>query len=152
MELCWQMPKFIVWHLWSIYFDHHLPLKPSIRKRRKQSCTPNSTRGNEPVTRDATVAEILEYILGQQHDICFYRYKSLYSPSVWMENRCHTLTACALRYRVRYRVTSSVKELWYPLKKNHAMIVRFSPTFRRSQCTRTEIHLFASRSKSSALR
>jgi len=35
------MPKFIVWRLWSIYFDHHLPLKPSIGKRRKQSCTPN---------------------------------------------------------------------------------------------------------------
>ena len=41
MGLCWQMPKFIVWHLWSIYFDHHLPLKLSIGKRRKQSCTPN---------------------------------------------------------------------------------------------------------------
>jgi len=41
MRLCWQMPKFIVWRLWSIYFDHHLPLKPSIRKRRKQSCIPN---------------------------------------------------------------------------------------------------------------
>jgi len=41
MGLCWQMPKFIVWRLWSIYFDHHLPLKPSIGKRRKQSCTPN---------------------------------------------------------------------------------------------------------------
>ena len=41
MGLCWQMPKFIVWCLWSIYFDHHLPLKPSIGKRRKQSCTPN---------------------------------------------------------------------------------------------------------------
>ena len=39
--LCWQMLKFIVWRLWSIYFDHHLPLKPSIGKRRKQSCTPN---------------------------------------------------------------------------------------------------------------
>jgi len=39
MGLCWQMPKFIVW---SIYFDHHLPLKPSIGKRRKQSCTPNT--------------------------------------------------------------------------------------------------------------
>jgi len=24
-----------------IYFDHHLPLKPPIGKRRKQSCTPN---------------------------------------------------------------------------------------------------------------
>jgi len=24
-----------------IYFDHHLPLKPFIGKRRKQSCTPN---------------------------------------------------------------------------------------------------------------
>ena len=24
-----------------IYFDHHLPLKPSIGKRRKQNCTPN---------------------------------------------------------------------------------------------------------------
>jgi len=35
------MPKFIVWRLWSIYFDHHLSLKPSIGKRRKQSCTPN---------------------------------------------------------------------------------------------------------------
>jgi len=34
---------FIVWRLWSIYFDHHLPLKPSIGKRRKQSCTPNSS-------------------------------------------------------------------------------------------------------------
>ena len=33
MGLCWQMPKFIVWRLWSIYFDHHLPLKPSIGKR-----------------------------------------------------------------------------------------------------------------------
>jgi len=43
MGLCWQMPKFIVWHLWSIYFDHHLPLKPSIGKRRKQSCTLNIT-------------------------------------------------------------------------------------------------------------
>ena len=42
MGLCWQMPKFIVWRLWSIYFDHHLPLKPSIGKRRKQSCTPNN--------------------------------------------------------------------------------------------------------------
>jgi len=41
MGLCWQMPKFIVWCLRSIYFDHHLPLKPSIGKRRKQSCTPN---------------------------------------------------------------------------------------------------------------
>jgi len=41
MGLCWQMPKFIVWRLWSIYFDHHLPLKPSIGKRRKQSCTLN---------------------------------------------------------------------------------------------------------------
>jgi len=41
MGLCWQIPKFIVWRLWSIYFDHHLPLKPSIGKRRKQSCTPN---------------------------------------------------------------------------------------------------------------
>jgi len=41
MGLCWQMPKFIVWFLWSIYFDHHLPLKPSIGKRRKQSCAPN---------------------------------------------------------------------------------------------------------------
>ena len=41
MGSCWQMPKFIVWRLWSIYFDHHLPLKPSIGKRRKQSCTPN---------------------------------------------------------------------------------------------------------------
>jgi len=40
MGLCWQMPKFIVWHLWSIYFDHYLPLKPSIGKRRKQSCIP----------------------------------------------------------------------------------------------------------------
>jgi len=39
MGLCWQMPKFIVWRLWSIYFDHHLP--PSIGKRRKRSCTPN---------------------------------------------------------------------------------------------------------------
>jgi len=38
MGLCWQMSKFIVWRLWYIYFDHHLPLKPSIRKRRKQSC------------------------------------------------------------------------------------------------------------------
>jgi len=28
--------------LWSIYFDHHLPLKPSIGKRRKQSCIPNN--------------------------------------------------------------------------------------------------------------
>ena len=36
------MPKFIVWRLWSIYFDHHLPLKPSIGKRRKQSCTLNT--------------------------------------------------------------------------------------------------------------
>ena len=35
-------PKFIVWHLWSIFFGHHLPLKPSIGKRRKQSCTPNT--------------------------------------------------------------------------------------------------------------
>jgi len=42
MRLCWQMLKFIVWRLWSIYFDHHLPLKPSIGKRRKQSCTPNT--------------------------------------------------------------------------------------------------------------
>jgi len=42
MGLCLQMPKFIVWRLWSIYFDHHLPLKPSIGKRRKQSCTPNT--------------------------------------------------------------------------------------------------------------
>ena len=42
MGLCWQMPKFIVWRLWSIYFDHHLPLKPSIGKRRKQSCIPNN--------------------------------------------------------------------------------------------------------------
>jgi len=42
MGLCWQMPKFIVWHLWSIYFDHHLPLKSSIGIRRKQSCTPNT--------------------------------------------------------------------------------------------------------------
>jgi len=42
--LCWQMPKFIVWRLWSIYFDHHLPLKPSIGKRRKQSCAPNILR------------------------------------------------------------------------------------------------------------
>jgi len=25
-----------------IYFDHHLPLKPSIGKRRKQTCTPNT--------------------------------------------------------------------------------------------------------------
>jgi len=41
MGLCWQMPMFIVWRLWSIYFDHHLPLKPFIGKRRKQSCTPN---------------------------------------------------------------------------------------------------------------
>ena len=41
MGLCWQMPKFIVWRLWSIYFDHHLPLKPSIGKRWKQSCTCN---------------------------------------------------------------------------------------------------------------
>jgi len=41
MGLCWQVPKFIVWRLWSIYFDHHLSLKPSIGKRRKQSCTPN---------------------------------------------------------------------------------------------------------------
>jgi len=40
MGLCWQIPKFIVWRLWSIYFDH-LPLKLSIRKRRKQSCTSN---------------------------------------------------------------------------------------------------------------
>jgi len=42
MGLCWQMSKFIVWHLWSIYFDHHLVLKLSIGKRRKQSCTPNT--------------------------------------------------------------------------------------------------------------
>jgi len=35
------MPKFIVWRLWSIYFDHQLSLKPSIGKQRKQSCTPN---------------------------------------------------------------------------------------------------------------
>jgi len=42
MGLCWQMPKFIIWRLWSIYFDHHLPLKPSIGKRRKQSCTSNT--------------------------------------------------------------------------------------------------------------
>ncbi|KYM75866.1 hypothetical protein ALC53_10725 [Atta colombica] len=27
-----------------IYFDHHLPLKPSIGKRRKQSCTSNTIR------------------------------------------------------------------------------------------------------------
>ena len=39
MGLCWQM--FIVWRLWSIYFDHHLSLKPFIGKWRKQSCTPN---------------------------------------------------------------------------------------------------------------
>jgi len=31
-------------YLWSIYFDHHLPLKPSIGKRWKQSCTPNKYR------------------------------------------------------------------------------------------------------------
>ena len=42
MGLCWQMPKFIIWRLWSIYFDHHLPLKPFIGKRRKQSCTSNT--------------------------------------------------------------------------------------------------------------
>ena len=30
-----------VYCMTSIYFDHHLPLKPSIGKRRKQSCTPN---------------------------------------------------------------------------------------------------------------
>ena len=45
MGLCWQMPKFIIYNLWSIYFNHHLPLKSSIGKRRKQSCTPNSRRG-----------------------------------------------------------------------------------------------------------
>jgi len=42
MGLCWQMPKLIVWRLWSIYFDHHLPLKLSIGKRQKQSCTSNT--------------------------------------------------------------------------------------------------------------
>ena len=31
-----------VYCMTSIYFDHHLPLKPSIGKRRKQSCTPNT--------------------------------------------------------------------------------------------------------------
>ena len=41
LSLCWQISKLTVWHFWSAYFDQHLPLQPSIDKRRKQSCTPN---------------------------------------------------------------------------------------------------------------
>ena len=52
--LCWQMPKFIVWRLWSIYFDHYLPLKPSIEKRRKQSCTLNNSWENKFMSESPT--------------------------------------------------------------------------------------------------
>jgi len=38
-----------VYCMTSIYFDHHLPLKPSIGKRRKQSCTLNNL-GNDCFT------------------------------------------------------------------------------------------------------
>ena len=58
MGLCWQMPKFIVWRLWSIYFDHHLPLKPSIGKRRKQSCTPHNN-GNETIFYSHVITSFL---------------------------------------------------------------------------------------------
>ena len=30
LSLCWQMSKLTVWHFWSVYFDQHLPLQPSI--------------------------------------------------------------------------------------------------------------------------
>ena len=42
LSLCWEMSKLTVWHFWSAYFDQHLPLQPSIEKRRKQSCTLNT--------------------------------------------------------------------------------------------------------------
>ena len=41
LSLCWQISRLILWHFWSAYFAQHLPLQPSIEKRRKQSCTPN---------------------------------------------------------------------------------------------------------------
>ena len=41
LSLCWQMSKFTVWHFCFAYFDQHLPLHPSIKERRKRSCTPN---------------------------------------------------------------------------------------------------------------
>jgi len=59
-----------------------------------------------------------------------FRYKSLYSPRVWIENRCHTLTAHNYP-RIQYRLLTSYKMI-------HAVVTRFPSIFRRSQCTRTE--------------
>jgi len=63
MGLCWQMPKFIVWHLWSIYFDHHLPLKPSMGKRRKQSCTPNSSKKAKHLENSISAYVSIRYVI-----------------------------------------------------------------------------------------
>ena len=35
LSLCWKMSKLTVCVFWSAYFDQHLPLQPSIEKRRK---------------------------------------------------------------------------------------------------------------------
>ena len=66
MGLCWQMPKFIVWRLWSIYFDHNLSLKPSIGKRRKQSCIPNINRRSIPM--DSLLSPIVADIVLQDFE------------------------------------------------------------------------------------
>ena len=38
LSLCWQISKLTVCPFWSANFNQHLPLQPSIEKRRKQSC------------------------------------------------------------------------------------------------------------------
>jgi len=83
MGLCWQLPKFIVWRLWSIssmiYFDHHLPLKPSIGKRRKQSCTANMLSKPNILDSDLKV-----YSLNRVRQLFWEAFYISFSPS-WQD-------------------------------------------------------------------
>ena len=55
--------------LWSIYFDHHLPLKPSIGKRRKQSCIPNNISS---YLKLRAFAHAFSYGISETTYLCFY--------------------------------------------------------------------------------
>jgi len=55
-----------------------------------------------------------------------FRYKLLYSPRVWIENRCHTLIACA------YYPWSTISPNYKTIR---AVVNTCPPTFWRNQCT-----------------
>jgi len=86
----------------------------------------NSTRGTSPYLVTQLSRKFSKTSANNKTSV--YRYRSLYSPSVQMENRCHTLTACAIRSQISCHLSMNCKMI-------REAVNTAPPTFWSSHCT-----------------